>query len=239
MVTLQNSPALPTKWSSCIPCQGTYLSRSSGIAYKRCIPSLLVVSAHTENGSILKHGETGRRQVLIGAGASATSIFSRNISLAVEVPSGYEVYLDRQDGYSFIYPSNWRDYVFRGQDAAFKDVRKAMENVRLSFVPTDKKDIHDLGPPAVVIKKLIKDLLATPDQRTQIFNIKEYAIDGKNYYNFDYTVSSRVYARRALVTLVIGNGKSYMLEVGTLERRWKNMEDTMQTISNSFTLFDV
>lgn len=39
-----------------------------------------------------------------------------------------------------------QEFDFRGHDSAFKDRYLQLQNVRLSFIPTDKTDIHDLGP---------------------------------------------------------------------------------------------
>jgi len=39
-----------------------------------------------------------------------------------------------------------QEFDFRGHDSAFKDRYLQLQNVRLSFIPTDKSDIHDLGP---------------------------------------------------------------------------------------------
>ncbi|KAI8013550.1 Transcriptional corepressor LEUNIG [Camellia lanceoleosa] len=37
-------------------------------------------------------------------------------------------------------------YCWEGHDSAFKDRYLQLQNVRVSFIPTDKRDIHDLSP---------------------------------------------------------------------------------------------
>lgn len=44
-----------------------------------------------------------------------------------------------------------QDFDFLGHDSAFKDRFAALQHVRVCFIPTDKKDIRDLGPMEEVI----------------------------------------------------------------------------------------
>lgn len=39
-----------------------------------------------------------------------------------------------------------QEFDFRAHDSAFKDKFMQLHNVRVRFIPTDKKDIHDMGP---------------------------------------------------------------------------------------------
>lgn len=39
-----------------------------------------------------------------------------------------------------------QEFDFRAHDSAFKDRYMQLQNVRVRFLPTDKKDIHDMGP---------------------------------------------------------------------------------------------
>lgn len=66
--------------------------------------------------------------------------------LAEEVPQNYRAFIDNSDGYSYFYPSDWREFDFRGHDSAFKDRYMQLQNVRVRFLPTTKQDIHELGP---------------------------------------------------------------------------------------------
>lgn len=38
-----------------------------------------------------------------------------------------------------------QEFEFLGHDSAFKDRYLQLQNVRLSFIPTSKTDIHELG----------------------------------------------------------------------------------------------
>lgn len=44
------------------------------------------------------------------------------------------------------FKSIFQDFDFRAHDSAFKDRYMQLHNVRVRFIPTDKSDIHDLGP---------------------------------------------------------------------------------------------
>lgn len=46
----------------------------------------------------------------------------------------------------FLLISVHQEFDFRAHDSAFKDRYLQLQNVRLSFIPTDKNDVHDLGP---------------------------------------------------------------------------------------------
>lgn len=52
-----------------------------------------------------------------------------------------------------------QEFDFRGHDSAFKDRYLQLQNVRVSFIPTDKSDIHDLGPMEEVNKQKFSSTL--------------------------------------------------------------------------------
>ncbi|CAI0443055.1 unnamed protein product [Linum tenue] len=95
------------------------------------------------------------------------------LMLLAEMMKKYQSYVDLEDGYSYIYPSDWRDFDFRGHDSAFKDRYLQIQNVRVRFIPTKKKDIHELGPMEQVISDLISKVYAAPTQRPTIYSMEE------------------------------------------------------------------
>nr|GMC92784.1 photosynthetic NDH subunit of lumenal location 1, chloroplastic [Ipomoea batatas] len=66
--------------------------------------------------------------------------------MCTPVPERFSSFVDKEDGYAYYYPSDWTDFDFRGHDSAFKDRHLQLQNVRVSFIPTEQADIHDLGP---------------------------------------------------------------------------------------------
>uniref|UniRef100_A0A2P2LJN3 Uncharacterized protein MANES_10G034800 n=1 Tax=Rhizophora mucronata TaxID=61149 RepID=A0A2P2LJN3_RHIMU len=91
-------------------------------------------------------GNCKRRMLLLGIGALTTSLLPANFLLAEEIPKDYRAFIDRTDGYSYVYPTDWREFNFMGHDSAFRDRNVQLQNVRVRFIPTEKNDIHDLGP---------------------------------------------------------------------------------------------
>ncbi|KAL2930513.1 Photosynthetic NDH subunit of lumenal location 1 chloroplastic [Bienertia sinuspersici] len=169
-----------------------------------------------------------RRTVLEAIGMLALSFAPTNSTLSQETPDKYTAFIDKADGYSYVYPSDWREFDFRAHDSAFKDRYLQLQNVRLSFIPTDKNDIHDLGPMEEMVPNLVNNILAAPSQVTYIKDIQERSIDGKNYCTFEYQLTSPNFSVIHFTTIAIANGRYYTLTVGANERRWKDSETNLK-----------
>ncbi|KAI8563762.1 hypothetical protein RHMOL_Rhmol03G0134300 [Rhododendron molle] len=180
-----------------------------------------------------------RRPLLLGVGALALSLFPASSIFAQEIPEKYDSFVDKLDGYSYYYPSDWREFDFRGHDSAFKDRYLQLQNVRVSFIPTDKTDIHDLGPMEEVVSYLLKHVYAAPTQMATVFDMQERTVDGKNYYTFEYALTNRNFSRAAFATLGIGNGRYYTLIVGANERRWRRVRNQLKVVADSFKMLDI
>nr|ABK22029.1 unknown [Picea sitchensis]ABR17272.1 unknown [Picea sitchensis] len=238
MATLQNANVLHRTWSSLTPCQVFLFSQSSGVAYRRFIPPVVRASAQGDNVYLAKQGTTARREVLAVVGALTASVFFTNTALAAQAPKGFQAFLDKFDGYSFLYPFGWQEVVVNGQDKAYKDVIEPLESVSITIVPTSKTDIHELGPPEQVAETLVRKVLSSPSQKTKLLNVKERTAEGKIYYTFEFVAQAPNYIRHALGTVAIGNGKFYTLTTGANERRWSKIEEKLRTVIDSFSLFD-
>ena len=134
---------------------------------------------------------------------------------------------------------DWREFEFRGHDSAFKDRYLQLQNVRVSFIPTDKRDIHDLGPMEEVVPNLVKNVYAAPNQIATILDMQEKVVDGKNYYTVEYELTSANFSRASFVILAIGNGRFYTLNVGANERRWKRVRNKLKVVADSFKVLDI
>lgn len=156
-----------------------------------------------------------------------------------EIPKNYDAFVDLADGYSYYYPSDWREFDFRGHDSAFKDRYLQLQNVRLSFIPTDKRDIHDLGPMDEVVYRLVNHVYSAPTQIANVFDMQERVTEGKSYYTFEYTLTSPNFSRAAFATVAIGNGRYYTLIVGANERRWKRVRNQLKVVADSFKVLDI
>ncbi|KAK7273080.1 hypothetical protein RIF29_14126 [Crotalaria pallida] len=237
MASLHNSPTLHRTFfhNSFSQKHGTFRrsSRREGTSF--------IVKASDSSTASVSQDRTGRRQV-IAIGATAPSIFLINqhsYSFAAENKKGFLPVLDKKDGYSFVYPFGWQEVVVEGQDKVFKDVIEPLENVSVTTIPTGKQDIQEFGSPQEVAETLIKKVLAPSTQKTKVINATEEDVDGKKYYKFEFIAQAPNYTRHALSTVSIGNGKFYTLTTGANERRWDKMKDRLQTVIDSFKIFNV
>lgn len=180
-----------------------------------------------------------RRSLLMAAGMLALSLTPSSSVLAQEVPKNYTAFVDKADGYSYVYPSDWREFDFRAHDSAFKDRYLQLQNVRLSFIPTDKEDIHDLGPMDDVIQNIVNNIYAAPNQRAYIKDMQERSEDGKNYYTFEYQLTSPNFSVTRFTTIAIANGRYYTLTVGANERRWRRVRNQLKVVADSFKVVDI
>ncbi|URE22364.1 GAD domain [Musa troglodytarum] len=92
---------------------------------------------------------------------------------------------------------------------------EALQHVRVSFIPTEKKDIRDLG------------------------SMEERTVDGKYYWTFEYELESPSFSRTAFATIAIGNGRYYTLVVGANERRWTRLRNKLKVVADSFRILDI
>lgn len=197
-----------------------------------------MISCSNINTCSLEERCCERRSLLMAAGILALS-FIPSTSASAQVPKNYTAFVDKEDGYSYIYPSDWRDFDFRAHDSAFKDRYLQLQNVRLSFIPTDKKDIRDLGPMEDVVQNLVNNIIAAPNQLAFIKDIQERSEDGKNYYTFEYQLTSPNFSVTHFTTIAIANGRYYTLTVGANERRWKRVRDKLKVVADSFKVLDI
>ncbi|KAH1260831.1 PsbP-like protein 1, chloroplastic [Glycine max] len=206
--------------------------------------SLLQNSPTLHNSSFpqkhVTHRQRRRQVIAVGTTAPLVFLFNQHSnSFAAENKKGFLPVLDKKDGYSFLYPFGWQEVVIEGQDKVFKDVIEPLENVSVNVIPTGKQDITEFGSPQEVAETLIKKVLAPPNQKTKIVEAKELDVEGKKYYQFEFIAQAPNYTRHALSTVSIGNGKFYTLTTGANERRWVKMKDRLQTVIESFKIFDV
>ncbi|XVF83570.1 hypothetical protein PTKIN_Ptkin16aG0499800 [Pterospermum kingtungense] len=208
------------------------LARATPFSLQNCLTCPKETTSNEENNC-------KRRQLLLGVGAVTASLVPTSSLQAEEIPQNYKAFVDIPDGYSYYYPSDWREFDFRGHDSAFKDRFLQLQNVRVRFIPTAKTDIHDLGPIEEVVYNLVNHVYAAPNQMVNIIDMQERTTDGKNYYTFEYTLTSSNYASASFATIAIGNGRYYTLVVGALERRWRRVRNKLKVVADSFKVLDI
>ncbi|GAV76055.1 PsbP domain-containing protein [Cephalotus follicularis] len=238
MVSLQNSPSIHrTLFFNSFPQLGLQ-KHGTFICCRRGLPFLV----RAEKTPTSHCQERCRRRHLLAAIVTAPCVSLVNPtseSFAAETKKGFLLVKDNKDGYSFLYPFGWQEVVIQGQDKVFKDVIEPLESVSVNMIPTGKQDIRDLGSPQEVAETLIRKVLAPPSQKTKLIEAKEHDVDGKAYYTIEFIAQAPNYTRHALSTISIGNGKFYTLTTGANERRWEKMKDTLNTVVDSFNIFNV
>ncbi|XP_010509010.1 PREDICTED: photosynthetic NDH subunit of lumenal location 1, chloroplastic [Camelina sativa] len=180
-----------------------------------------------------------RRQALVGVGTLVATSIPASLLLAEEIPKSYSAFVDREDGYSYYYPSDWREFDFRAHDSAFKDRYLQLQNVRVRFIPTEKNDIREIGSMEEVVYDLVKHKYAAPNQVATIYDMKERVEDGRNYYTFEYGLRTPIYATTSFATVAVGNNRYYTLIVGANERRWRKVKKQLQVVADSLKILEI
>ncbi|XP_021739618.1 photosynthetic NDH subunit of lumenal location 1, chloroplastic-like [Chenopodium quinoa] len=203
------------------------------------LPSHCNIRSSLQDSSSLDKSCYERRSLLMATGMLAVSSIPPSSALSKETSEDYTAFVDKEDGYSYVYPSDWREFDFRAHDSAFKDRYLQLQNVRVSFIPTDKNDVHDLGPMQDVVQNLVTNILAAPNQLTFIKEIQERSVDGKNYWTFEYQLTSPNFSVTHFTTIAIANGRYYTLTVSANERRWRRVRNKLKVVADSFKVFEI
>ncbi|KAL1189539.1 PsbP-like protein 1 [Cardamine amara subsp. amara] len=229
MASLKLSPSSPIS----IP-----KSCGFGVPFSRRGVSFLVRAEQSSSSSSDLQDKCQRRLlVTFGVVAPWISLLSKApVTFAAESKKGFLAVSDNKDAYSFLYPFGWQEVVIEGQDKVYKDVIEPLESVSVNLLPTSKQTIKDFGPPKQIAETLIKKVLAPPNQKTTLIDASEHDVDGKTYYQFEFTVQARNYTRHALGTITVFNGNFYTLTTGANERRWEKMKDRLHTVVDSFKI---
>uniref|UniRef100_A0A1J3HZ27 PsbP-like protein 1, chloroplastic n=1 Tax=Noccaea caerulescens TaxID=107243 RepID=A0A1J3HZ27_NOCCA len=231
MASLKLSPSSPISIPKSIG--------SVGVPFSRKGVSFLVRAEQSPSSSSSHFQDKCQRRVVVTLGVVAPwiSLLSRApTSFAAESKKNFLTVSDNKDAYSFLYPFGWQEVVIEGQDKVYKDVIEPLESVSVNLIPTSKQTIKDFGPPKQIAETLIKKVLAPPNQKTTLIDASEHEVDGKTYYQFEFTAQARNYTRHALGAITVFNGKFYTLTTGANERRWEKMKDRLHTVVDSFKI---
>nr|GLL22107.1 psbP-like protein 1, chloroplastic isoform X1 [Ipomoea trifida] len=239
MVSLQE---FQTIHHSCFPRASPQLGGLFRNVQNRRHASFLVRSEQVPVALTSSSPDQPQRRQLLAFGAIICPLLismQTKTSFAAESKKGFLPVTDKKDGYSFVYPFGWQEVVVEGQDKVFKDVIEPLESVSVNVFPTTKQDIRDFGSAQEVAETLITKVLASPSQKTKLIGVKERDEEGKAYYTFEFVAQAPNFTRHALSTVCIGNGKFYTLTTGANERRWEKMKERLNTVVDSFQIFNV
>lgn len=96
-----------------------------------------------------------------------------------------------------------------------------------------------MGPMEEVVANLVTNVYSAPTQVATILDMQERNMDGRNYWTFEYILTSPNFARAAFATIAIGNGRYYTLIVGANERRWRKVRNKLKVVADSFKVLDI
>lgn len=178
-----------------------------------------------------------RRQLLELASLTALAIAQPvQPALAAKAPKGFNPFEDLNDGYKFLYPFGWQEVAVTGADVVFKDIVEPLESVSVTLTKTEKQDITEFGEIDEVAEALARNVLTTPSQEVKLIATNKRELNGRNYYEFEFTAATPRYTRHQLAVVAAANDTFYTLTTGSNEKRWGKVKDRLQTTIRSFTL---
>lgn len=157
--------------------------------------------------------------------------------------SGLKSFIDSTDGYQFLYPNGWQPVKVSsgsGADVVIHDIIHPSENVSVVINPiASNKTLSDLGDPGEVGYKLGKNAIAPPDsgREAELVNAEARTAGDKTYYLLEYAVKVGGRERHNLASVAVSRGKLYTFNASTTEDRWPKMEDVLQQVIRSFSVY--
>ncbi|GFH12203.1 chloroplast oxygen-evolving complex/thylakoid lumenal 25.6kDa protein, partial [Haematococcus lacustris] len=149
-----------------------------------------------------------RRQLLELASLTALAIAQPvQPALAAKAPKGFNPFEDLNDGYKFLYPFGWQEVAVTGADVVFKDIVEPLESVSVTLTKTEKQDITEFGEIDEVAEALARNVLTTPSQEVKLIATNKRELNGRNYYEFEFTAATPRYTRHQLAVVAAANGE--------------------------------
>ncbi|GHP10629.1 PsbP-like protein 1 [Pycnococcus provasolii] len=225
------------------------------VAHKSCTHSFKKSRRHNLASALASHdassssrSASSKQPAVVQMDRRAFSIMLSSVPLSIsslvtpaaafaKTPSGFTVKKDLQDGYEFLYPFGWTEVEVQGQDTVYKDVIEPLESVSVNVIPTQTERLSDIGSPEDVGKQLLSKVLTSPSQSPKLVGAGvRQDKDGNDYYTIEYLTKAPNYIRHGLTVIAIKNGKFFICNTGSNEKRWDAMKDKLKVVVNSFTL---
>ena len=237
--------------------QGRWIDRKNGPALVEKSPDL----THT----------MGRRPFLHAAGVCiGLSLSGSKAAYAfVPPPPGYSMHVDKLDGYSFLYPSDWIPVTTSGNDVFYRNPFNAEENLFVDISsPSSSKyaSIEDFGTPEEAAKKTLdqylEEFMSTRlgvKRSAEIESAtKRTGSDGKTYYDITTRVTSYAstnqlavtqgeiddavvleFDRKYLTVLGAANNRLYAMRLQTGTATFDKNPDRLYKVAESFVCKEV
>ena len=151
--------------------------------------------------------------------------------------SGLEPFKSQDGRYGFLFPTGWtRVAVDNGPEVVYHDLINSDETLSLVISKLDNEvDLDDLGGADAVGERLFgENVNSNP---IQLLEAIEREVDGRKFYDLEYSVKLEDKSRHEFATVVVDRGYLYTLAASSSEQRWSKMEDIYKRVVNSFTFF--
>jgi photosystem II oxygen-evolving enhancer protein 2 len=166
-------------------------------------------------------------------------LLSLTLHSCVSGAGGLKAYVDSVDGYEFLYPNGWLPVkVSNGPDVVFRDLIEETENVSVVVSPVaSKKRLVDLGSPSEVGQRLAQKVLTPLGREAELVSAEAHQSGTKDYYILEYAINLSGRKRHNLVSVAVSRGKLFTLSVSTSEQRWSRVQNILEEVVNSFSVY--
>jgi len=150
--------------------------------------------------------------------------------------AGLEPFKSQDGRYGFLFPTGWtRVAVDNGPEVVYHDLINSDETLSLVISKLENEvDLDDLGGADAVGERLFGEKNNNP---IQLIDASEREVDGRKFYDLEYSVDLEENSRHEIATVVVDRGYLYTLAASTSEQRWSKMQDTFKRVVSSFTFF--
>lgn len=187
----------------------------------------------------------------------------------VPPPPGYSMHVDKLDGYSFLYPSDWIPVTTSGNDVFYRNPFNAEENLFVDISsPSSSKyaSVEDFGTPEEAAKKTsdqyLEEFMSTRLGVKRSAEVekasKRTGSDGKIYYDIETRVTSYAsrnqlavtqgeiddaieleFDRKYLTVLGAANNRLYAMRLQTGTKTFDKDPERLYKVAQSFVCKDV
>ncbi|MBF2096954.1 MAG: photosystem II reaction center PsbP family protein [Gloeomargaritaceae cyanobacterium C42_A2020_066] len=156
--------------------------------------------------------------------------------------AGLNPYVNTAKGYEVLFPNGWVQVKpeVPGPDVVFHDLIDPAEtlSVVISTVKSGR-NLTELGSPAAVADRLLKDVLAPADsgRRGELLAAESRPAEDQTYYILEFLIQSTQGTRHNLAAVTTRRGQLYTVNVAAPEERWPKVEGTLRQAVNSFRVY--
>jgi len=189
-----------------------------GKVYRPAVAKKAILADHSESGATATPKTTtpslslSRRTLgLATAVGLSLPLVSRAALAFTPPPPGYQLHVDKLDGYSFLYPESWLPVTSSGNDCFYRNAFNAEENLFVDVSSPSSSSypsIDALGSPEEVAEKLKKEYLdeflstriGVKREGKVVDAVRREGGDGRGYYDIRIQIESYASTQQLAVT---------------------------------------